>query len=125
MAITIDHLTLPARDNDASAEFIAAIFDLPYAGLDKRGWASLPISPSFTLIYVPIEPENRIHIAFHLDDVTVGKVVANLKKLGVDYGNDPRDPFNGRDDHPFGGRGVFFHDPNGHFFEVLTRRGPA
>ena len=39
MPITIDHMTLPARDNDASAEFVAAVFDVPYAGLDKRGWA--------------------------------------------------------------------------------------
>jgi catechol 2,3-dioxygenase-like lactoylglutathione lyase family enzyme len=125
MAITIDHMTLPARDNDASAEFIAAVFDIPYAGLDKRGWAALPISPSFTLIYVPIEPENHIHVAFHVDEVTAGRVIANLQKLGVDFGNDPRDPYNGRDDHPFGGRGVFVHDPTGHVCEVLTRRGPA
>ena len=73
---------------------------------------------------MPIEPENKIHLAFHVDEAAVEKVKTNLKKLGVDYGSDPRDPYNGRDDHPFGGKGIFFHDPNGHFFEVMTRRHP-
>ena len=124
MHITIDHFTLPARDNDASAEFLAAVFGLSYGGLDHRGFAELAISETFTLIYVPIEPENKIHLAFHVDEAAVEKVKTNLKKLGVDYGSDPRDPYNGRDDHPFGGKGIFFHDPNGHFFEVMTRRHP-
>ena len=51
-------------------------------------------------------------------------ILARLRARGIAFGNDPRDQTNGRTDHPFGGRGLFFLDPNGHLFEVMTRVHP-
>ncbi len=125
MAITLDHFTLPARDNNASARFVAELLGVDYHGLDHRGFALVAINPEFTLIYTPIEPDNKTHLAFHVDARTLDHAIAKLKAWGEAYGSDPRDPYNLRDDHPYGGRGIFFHDPNGHFFELITKRGPV
>jgi catechol 2,3-dioxygenase-like lactoylglutathione lyase family enzyme len=125
MKIVLDHFTLPSRDADRSARFVADIFDLPYEGTDHRGFAEVTIGDVFTLIYVPIEPDNKIHLAFHVDEEVVDRAIAKLKAMGEDFGSQPTDPYNLRDDHPFGGRGIFFHDPNGHFFELMTKRTPG
>ena len=39
-------------------------------------------------------------------------------------GSNPREVTNRRTDHPFGGKGLFFVDPNGHLFEIMTVRDP-
>jgi hypothetical protein len=36
------------------------------------------------------------------------------------FGSSPRDPTNGRTDHPLAPRGLFWVDPDGHLFELMT-----
>jgi len=39
---------------------------------------------------------------------------------GLAYGSQPNAQDNGEINHRLGGRGVYFRDPNGHSFELLT-----
>jgi catechol 2,3-dioxygenase-like lactoylglutathione lyase family enzyme len=46
-----------------------------------------------------------------------------VKELGLTYAADPTYEKPGEISHHEGGRGVYFHDPNGHNLELLTRTG--
>ena len=120
MAITIDHLVLPAHDNEASARFFAEVMELEYAGPDRH-FAPVRVSEAFTLTYMNAPEFSVVHVAFHIDETDFDGVLARLQALGVSYGNDPRELTNLRTDHPFGGRGFLFLDPNGHLLEVMTK----
>jgi catechol 2,3-dioxygenase-like lactoylglutathione lyase family enzyme len=46
---------------------------------------------------------------------------ARIREAGVDYFADPRFQQPGEINTRWGGRGVYFHDPDGHSMELLTR----
>lgn len=123
-AIKIDHVLLLAHDNEASAKFFAEIMGLAYNGPDRH-FAKVEVNDTFTLAFMNAPDPQSIHLAFHVDETAFEAVLENLVTKGIAYGNGPRTPDNLRTDHPFGGHGVFFYDPNGHFFEVMTEREPT
>jgi catechol 2,3-dioxygenase-like lactoylglutathione lyase family enzyme len=120
MSITIDHIVIPAYDHVASAQFVAQILGLTYAGPDRH-FAPVRVSETFTIAFLHAEQVAGYHLGFHIDDGDFERILSRLQTAGVPYGNDPRDATNLRTDHPFGGRGLFFIDSNGHLFEVMTQ----
>ena len=47
--------------------------------------------------------------------------IGRLRQRGLPFGNDPADPANGRTDDPLGGQGrIYFHDADGHLFELFV-----
>jgi catechol 2,3-dioxygenase-like lactoylglutathione lyase family enzyme len=124
MSITIDHVVIPAYDHEASAQFFAQIMGLPYAGPDRH-FAPVRVSETFTLAFLHAEHVASYHLGFHIGEDDFEPIRTRLDAAGVAYGNDPRDTTNRRTDHLFGGQGLFFVDPNGHLFEVMTKVRPV
>ena len=124
MAIVIDHIALPAHDHEGSARFFARIMGLTYAG-PERHFAPVRVSPTFTVTFLHAEHFSATHLAFVIGEDEFTAILSNIQAAGIPYGNSPRDPQNGRTDHPFGGLGLFFTDQNGHLFEVMTKRREA
>jgi catechol 2,3-dioxygenase-like lactoylglutathione lyase family enzyme len=120
MAITLNHTIVPARDNDASARFFAQVMGLRYQGPDRH-FAPVRVNDTLTLDFCTAKDFEGHHIAFHVGEDDFDAIFGRIKAMGVGYGNDPRDPTNGKTDHPFGGRGLYFLDPNGHLFEIMTQ----
>lgn len=123
-AITVDHVVLYAHDNEASAKLFAAIMGLSYEGADRH-FAPVRVNASFHLAFLNSDNPQGSHVAFHLTEEQFDTVFENLKAMNIVYGDDPRAPDNMGTQHPFGGRGAFWTDDNGHLFEVMTRRGPS
>jgi catechol 2,3-dioxygenase-like lactoylglutathione lyase family enzyme len=61
------------------------------------------------------------HYAFLVDDQAFERTLERVKALRLTYAADPvyRNP--GTISHHAGGRDFYFHDPNGHNLELLTR----
>lgn len=121
MGLVIDHIVIPAYDHEASARFFAQITGLEYAGPDRH-FAPVQVSETFTIAFISAEGFTNYHLGFHIGEADFEAVLSQLQAAGVPYGNDPREPANMRTDHPFGGHGLFFVDPNGHLFEVMTKK---
>jgi catechol 2,3-dioxygenase-like lactoylglutathione lyase family enzyme len=124
MAITLDHTIVPAKDNEASARFFADIMGLRYGGPDRH-FAPVRVNETLTLDFCNAEHFQGHHLAFHVGDDDFDSILSRLKAMGIPYGNHPRDLKNMRTDHPFGGRGLYFSDPNGHLFEIMTKLNPS
>ena len=59
------------------------------------------------------------------DPSVLGAAIGRLRQRGVPFGNDPGDPANGRTDDPLGGRArIYFHDADGHLFELFVPAAP-
>ncbi|HEY1017000.1 MAG TPA: VOC family protein [Herpetosiphonaceae bacterium] len=119
MSITIDHIVIPASDHEESARFFARVMGLSYDGPDRH-FAPVRVSDTFTLLFLRAEQVQPYHFAFHVSEELVGAIAGRLAEAGIAYGNDPRDHANMRTDHPFGGQGLFFLDPDNHLIEVMT-----
>lgn len=118
MGIEVNHLIVRATDKEASARFLAGILGIevgPAAGHFQ------PVQVgSLTLDYDDAEVVQSMHIAFLVDDETFESSYQRLLEAGVPTYADPARSQPGRINHRRGGRGVYFDDPDGHFFELLT-----
>lgn len=122
MAIVLDHMVLPAHDNEASARFFAEMIGLRYDGPDRH-FAPVRVNSALTLDFVRSEqPFAGYHLAFRVTDEEFGGILRRLQARGVPYGDDPRAPDNMRTSHPLASKGLYFLDPNGHLFEVMMYR---
>ncbi len=126
MTITLNHLIVPAHDKQASARWLADLL-----GLETRDQS--PFSPPGRFAVVRVGDVNLDfddaeefephHYAFLVDDEAFDRILGRVKTLGLTYAADPRYQKPGTLNHHAGGRGFYFHDPNGHNLELLTRTG--
>jgi catechol 2,3-dioxygenase-like lactoylglutathione lyase family enzyme len=119
MALTLDHLIVPARDPIASARLLAELLDVPW---DAEGGHFTPVyvNETLTLDFAGHDRFDSHHYCFRVSEAEFDAIFGRLKAHGLPYRSQP----NGRDDmqinRRLGGRNVYWNDPNGHVWEILT-----
>lgn len=120
MAITLNHTIVPAHDKDLAARFFADIFGLAYDG-PAGHFAPVRVNPDLTLDFDDATSFERHHYAFHVSDAEFDAILRRVQAAGITYGSDPWHTENRELNDWNGGRGFYFHDPDGHLLELLTR----
>ncbi|HLH77261.1 MAG TPA: VOC family protein [Candidatus Binataceae bacterium] len=115
----LNHTIVPAHDKRASARFLARLFNLPVRSAGH--FEVVEINPELTLDYDEREDFSWHHYAFAVSDEEFDAIFARVQQEGLEYAADPMFERRGEINRRRGGRGFYFHDPNGHNFEVLTR----
>ncbi|MDQ8046054.1 MAG: VOC family protein [Solirubrobacteraceae bacterium] len=123
MSIQINHIAVAAVDKTQSATFLASLLDLP----EPTGWGPflsvrLPDGFQFDFAEPPMHgaPIQGQHYALLVDDAVFDRAIERLDAGGVTYWPDPQQSVEGEINHNHGGRGVYFDDPAGHHFELIT-----
>jgi len=117
----LNHTIVWCTDKQRSAHFLTEILDLP------------PARPFFHFLVVDLEngvsldyyqKEGTVspqHYAFLVKDAEFDASFARIQAQGLSYWADPARSKPGEINHHFGGRGVYFADPDGHLLELITR----
>ena len=116
----LNHIIIPAKDKHASAQFLADILGVR----TEPEWGHfVPVRTSngVTLDFVDSKDVRTQHYAFLVDDAEFDAGFAKIKAQGVPYFADPHGQQPGEINHHWGGRGVYFEDPNGHLMELITK----
>ena len=149
MAIQLDHVLVPSKDKNRAAKFLAEILgvrwescgEAPAAPSARPGvpavsdfdWrqyrarrASVYVNDSLTIDFVDArlsradQPIPINHYCFRVSDADFDAVVERIKKAGVKFSStgvgEPDDKINTR----LGGKGLYFTEPDGHSWEILT-----
>ena len=120
MPATLDHTIVPATDKAASAAFLAHVLGIEGA----RAWGPfvvLPVGNGTTLDFVDAASPPEHHYAFLVDEDEFDAMFARVRASGAAYYADPFRRQPGEVNHHYGGRGVYFDDPDGHLMEILTQ----
>jgi len=122
MAVELNHTIIWTRDKLTSAEFLASILDLP-AGALWGPFVPIQLDNGVTLDYADAHADDirPQHYAFLVDDQVFDASFARIKQAGVAYFADHDKSGPGKINHHWGGRGVYFEDPNGHLLELITK----
>ncbi len=125
MAAWLDHLIVPATDRVAAARRIATLFDVPWAEQGPFGpFLNDRLTLDFDQWSGPIPTQ---HYAFHVGESEFDAILGRLRSAGIAYRSLPHGPHDGRVNESFGGRIVYWAEPDGHVWELLTvsyaRRG--
>ena len=121
MGVTLNHTIVWCRDKRRSATFLSEILGLP---------APQPFGP-----FLVADLENGVSLDFHETDEPIAgqhytfligedefdQIFERMTARAVDYWADPGLHRRGRVNRADGGRGVYFHDPDGHLLEIITR----
>lgn len=122
MAVALNHTIVHARDADASARFLAEILGLdepthfgPFTVVELANGASLD--------FLTTGPEWELmveHYAFLVTEPEFDEIFGRITDRDLPYWADPHNTEAGQINHHDGGRGVYWHDPDGHMLEIIT-----
>jgi hypothetical protein len=122
MSIELDHLIVPAGDRVASARLLATILGVPWAEQGGVG----PFSPVYVNDGLTLDFDERTgeiapqHYCFRVAPDAFDAVLGRLKAAEIPYRSTPHGPVDHRVNTAFGGRLVYWSEPDGHVWEVLT-----
>ena len=119
MAVTLNHTIVPVHDKHSSAAFIAEILGVP-VGDESPPFVPVRLANGVTLDYMNRNDVTPQHYAFLLDDAEWDAAFERLQQRKVGTWADPDFSQPGGINTRWGGRGVYFRDPNGHSMEIMT-----
>ena len=121
MEVQLNHTIVHARDQHASAAFLADLLGLPEPtrfGPFLVVQAANDVSLDVLTDSEPIRPQ---HYAFLVTEEEFDQIFDRIKARGLDFWADPSRQQPGQINHNDGGRGVYWSDPDGHMLEIITR----
>jgi catechol 2,3-dioxygenase-like lactoylglutathione lyase family enzyme len=120
MPVELNHTIVSVRDKHEAAKFFTEILGLPEA-TTYGPFAVVELTNNVSLDFADdhgdVVPR---HYAFLVDEAEFDAIFARIKERGLDYWADPGKNRPGEINRNDGGRGVYWHDPNGHFLEIIT-----
>ena len=122
MTIKLNHTIVHSKDPRAAAEWFTSVFGLP-APKPFGPFLDVEVGNEVTLAFLDADGmEIQIqHYAFLVSDAEFDLIFGRVKERKVKYWADPGMRQEGRINHHFGGRGVYFQDPSGHLLEIITK----
>ena len=120
MSVQLNHIIVPAKEKWTSARFLAAILNLE-VGSQWGPFVPLRTSNGVTIDFVDAMDFEPHHCAFLVADGEFEAALARLREHGIVFYGDFMRKKVGEINHLYGGRGVYFDDPAGHLFELITR----
>jgi catechol 2,3-dioxygenase-like lactoylglutathione lyase family enzyme len=116
----LNHIIIPAKNKDVSAEFLANVLGVK-AEPQWGPFRPVQTSNGVTLDFVDSKDVRTQHYAFLVEEGEFDSAFERLKGASVAYyaNHDKSGP--GEINRYWGGRGVYFEDPDGHLLELLTR----
>jgi len=121
MGAELNHTIVWCSDKARSAAFLTDILGLPPArtflhflvvDLDNK------VSMDF---YEKEGPVSVQHYAFLVGDPEFDAAFARIRARAMTYWADPARSKPGEINNHYGGRGLYFEDPDGHLLEIITR----
>ncbi|MDH4563775.1 VOC family protein [Pseudomonas sp. BN411] len=121
MAIQLDHLMVPARDKLRSAKLLAELLDVPWSEIGIGPFAPVYVNDGLTLDFDQWgEPFPLIHFCFRVSPEEFEAILGRIRAAGIDYRSAVHGPVDHQVDREHGGSIVYWNEPDGHQWEMLT-----
>jgi len=125
MVVALHHTIVPARDPQASAQFLAEILGLS-VDPPVAHFTPVTLANQVSLDYDQLDHVEPHHYAFMVSEQEFDAALARIQHCGIAHYGDSACQEDGRIYHSErteGRRGTYFHDPDGHLMEILTPGG--
>jgi hypothetical protein len=117
----LDHFIVSARDQRASARLLGELLGVPWAESGIGPFSPVYVNAGLTLDFIDDpEPFAVAHFCFRVTDAEFDAILARIRARGIAYRSAVRGPDDRRVGTQFGGRLVYWNEPDGHQWEMLT-----
>lgn len=122
MAVQLDHVIVHAHDRVASARRLAELLGVPWsAGGGPGPFAAVYVNDSLTLDFDEMDGPFPVgHFAFQVSPERFDEILGRLQAAGIPWRSSPAGPVDRKIGTHGGGRLVYWDEPAGHIWEILT-----
>jgi catechol 2,3-dioxygenase-like lactoylglutathione lyase family enzyme len=115
----LDHLIVPSRDRKASAKLLADLLGVK-SGQSFGIFSAVYVNDSLTIDFMDGEHFDVHHYCFSVTDREFDAILARLQKKKIPYRSSPHGPMDMQINTENGGKNLYWFDPDGHNWEILT-----
>jgi catechol 2,3-dioxygenase-like lactoylglutathione lyase family enzyme len=117
----LNHTIVWCSDKQRSTDFLTSILGLSPARTFFH-FLVVDLENGVSLDYYQKEgPVSPQHYAFLVSDAEFDSAFGRIQEQGLSYWGDPARTQPGEINQHFGGRGVYFADPDNHLMELITK----
>jgi catechol 2,3-dioxygenase-like lactoylglutathione lyase family enzyme len=121
MTVHLDHVMVPCRDKMASAKLLAHLLGVPWAASGIGPFSPVFVNDGLTLDFDETDrPFPLSHFAFRVNDDEFDAILGRIRDAGIAYRSSVHGPVDYGIDSAHGGRIVYWNEPDGHAWEILT-----
>ena len=121
MPIEIDHTLVPSHHRLASARQLAELLGVPWAESGAGPFSPVFVNRGFTLDFVETtEPFPVYHFCFRVKQAEFDAILGRIRAAGIKYRSSVRGPVDMQVNTDYGGNMVYWNEPDGHQWEMLT-----
>jgi catechol 2,3-dioxygenase-like lactoylglutathione lyase family enzyme len=121
MSIDFNHTIVHATDKKKSATFLAEILGLGAPESLYNHFLVVRFQNGVSLDFVETSDRfDKQHYAFHVSEKEFDDIFERIKTRRLTYWADPGRVKKNETYKHINGRGVYFEDPSGHLYEILT-----
>jgi catechol 2,3-dioxygenase-like lactoylglutathione lyase family enzyme len=121
MTVELDHVIVSARNQRASAKLLADLLGVRWAETGAGPFSPVYVNDGLTLDFIddagpfPVE-----HFCFRVGEEEFDTILQRIKAAGIKYRSAVRGPEDMQVSTQYGGRMVYWNEPDGHQWEMLT-----
>ena len=119
MEITLNHTIVASHDRVLSAKYYARIFNFEFVK-EWGHFAVVKVNSTLTLDFMNKKEFSSNHYAFKVSEQQFDEIFGRIKSDNITFGSGPNSVDDGQINTRYGGRGLYFKDPNGHILEIIT-----
>ena len=117
----LDHTIVSAKDQRASAKRLAELLGVRWAESGAGPFSPVYVNDGLTLDFIDDDTEFPIqHFCFRVSDAEFDAILERLRAAGIKYRSAVRGPEDMKVNTDYGGRMVYWNEPDGHQWEMLT-----
>lgn len=121
MPVYLDHLMVPSRNKMAAAKRLAELLGVPWSATGTGVFASVYLNDGLTLDFDEWpEPMPMIHYCFRVSEADFDLILARIRAAGIPCRSNVHGAVDNLVDTQHGGRIVYWNEPDGHQWEMLT-----
>lgn len=121
MTVHLDHTIVPSRSQIASAKLLAELLGVPWAEAGAGPFSPVYVNEGLTLDFQYTDEQFPIyHFCFRVGQKEFDAILGRIKAAGIKFRSTVRGPVDMKINTDYGGSMVYWNEPDGHQWEMLT-----
>jgi len=121
MTIHLDHTIVPSRNKAAAAKLLADLLGVAWAESGAGPFAPVYVNQGLTLDFIDTDEDFPVyHFCFRVTQEEFGSILGRIRDAGIEYRSAVRGPVDMQVNTQLGGSIVYWNEPDGHQWEMLT-----
>jgi hypothetical protein len=121
MTIQLDHTIAPSRNKLASAKRLGELLGVPWGEAKAGPFAAVYVNDGLTIDFIDTDEDFPIyHFCFRVSEEEFDAILGRIQAAGIPYRSSVRGPMDMKMSTDYGGKGIYWNEPDGHQWEMLT-----